>query len=390
MSFDLEQYGNGTLPEQIRSRVCRNINGLNIHYLEAGYGDSEKPLIILLHGFPELAYSWRKIMIPLSNAGYHVVAPDQRGFGRTTGWDNSYVEDLSLFNQTNLVRDILGLVSALGYRSVECVIGHDSGAGVAGWSSLIRPDIYKSTILMSAPFTAVPEIPFNTYKGDGDNQPKPDTIAEGLASLGRPRKHYQHYYATREANADMMESENGLHSFFRGYYHYKSADWKNNNPFPLDSWTAKELEKMPTYYIMDLNDNMAETVAKEMPSGEEIASCVWLPEEELAVYATEYGRTGFQGGLNWYRSGMAISDGSHGNRQKLELFSGMKIEVPALFIAGKQDWGPQQRPGALNTMQNTVCRNMSTIKYVDNAGHWVQQEQAEKVCELVLEFMRNK
>ena len=104
-----DNYGNGTLPSQIRSNVCKGVNGLDIHYLEAGFEGKNKPLIILLHGFPELSYSWRKIILPLSESGYHVVAPDQRGFGATTGWDNSYVSDLSSYYQVNLVRDILAV-----------------------------------------------------------------------------------------------------------------------------------------------------------------------------------------------------------------------------------------------------------------------------------------
>ncbi|SVC63599.1 uncharacterized protein METZ01_LOCUS316453, partial [marine metagenome] len=103
----------------------------------------------------------------MSESGYHVVAPDQRGFGATTGWDNSYVSDLSSYYQSNLVRDILGFVSALGYERVKSVIGHDSGAGVAGWSALIRPDIYDSVVMMSAPFAGGPSFPFDTSKNAG-------------------------------------------------------------------------------------------------------------------------------------------------------------------------------------------------------------------------------
>ena len=127
---------------------------------------------------------------------------------------------------------------------------------------------------------------------------------------------------------------------------------------------------------------MAEAVAKHMPTSQEIASCKWLREDELQVYVSEYGRTGFQGGLNWYRSG-----GSEGNRQKLELFSGMKIRVPALFVAGKQDWGIYQRPGAIDRMKEEVCTSMDKIHLVDNAGHWVQQEQPDKVLKHLLDFL---
>ncbi|MBA39702.1 MAG: alpha/beta hydrolase [Dehalococcoidia bacterium] len=382
MTHNIKDYGAGTLPDQIRSRVCRGINGLDIHYLEAGFENKNNPLLLLLHGFPELSYSWRKMILPLSKSGYHVIAPDQRGFGATTGWNNSYVSDLSSYYQNNLVRDMLGLVSALGYEKVKSVIGHDSGAGVAGWSALIRPDIYESVVMMSAPFTGAPNIPLNTLKSLTTTKDPIVDIAAELANLERPRKHYQDYYRTPEANSDIMDSEKGLPDFIRAYYHHKSADWKENKPFPLSSWTAEQLAKMPTYYIMDLEDTMPEAVGKHMPTSEEINSCAWLTEEELKVYVSEYGRTGFQGGLNWYRSG-----GSSGNRGNLELFSGMKIEKPALFVAGRQDWGIFQRPGAIAKMRNEVCTNMGEIQLVDNAGHWVQQEQPESVLKLLLDFL---
>ena len=130
--------------------------------LEAGFETNGRPLILLLHGFPELAYSWRKIMLPLAAAGYHVVAPDQRGYGRTTGWDGAYDGDLDSFRLPNLVRDALGLVSALGYRSVAAVVGHDFGSPVAAYCALIRPDVFRSVALMSAPFGGPPQLPFDT------------------------------------------------------------------------------------------------------------------------------------------------------------------------------------------------------------------------------------
>ena len=121
---DLPPYGKSTLPAGVRSRVVKNVNGLAIHVLEAGV-EQRAALILPLHGRPEFAISWRKIMGPLAAAGYHVIAPDQRGYGRTTGWDGAYDGDLDSFRLPNLVRDALGLVSALGYRSVAAVAGHD-------------------------------------------------------------------------------------------------------------------------------------------------------------------------------------------------------------------------------------------------------------------------
>jgi len=126
------------LPSGIRSRFVENINGLRMHVLEAGFETKGRPCVLLLHGFPELAFSWRKVMPALAEAGYHVIAPDQRGYGRTTGWDANYDGDLASFRLLNLVRDALGLVSAFGYRSVDAIVGHDFGSFVAAWCALVR------------------------------------------------------------------------------------------------------------------------------------------------------------------------------------------------------------------------------------------------------------
>jgi len=370
------------LPDGIRSRFVNDINGLNMHVLEAGFEVSNRPCVLLLHGFPELAYSWRKVMLPLAQAGFHVVAPDQRGYGRTTGWDGDYGGDVGSFRMLNLVRDALGLVSALGYRSVKAVVGHDFGSPVAAWCSLLRPDVFRSVVLMSAPFAGPPALPFNT---DNDAaKPSAADIHEELAALRRPRKHYQWYYSTPEANDDMWRCPQGVHAFLRAYYHHKSADWRNNRPFPLKSWSAGELEKMPTYYIMDLDKGMAETVAPQMPSSSEIATNKWLPDEELAVYSAEYRRNGFQGGLQWYR----CMTGSQ-YIAELQTFSGRTIDVPSMFIAGKSDWGSHQVPGALKKMQNSACTQMRGCHLLDGAGHWVQQEQPEQVSTSLIRFLQS-
>ena len=127
----LPPYGNGTIPSGIRSRVVPNVNGLSVHMLEAGFDRPGRPLVLLLHGFPELAYSWRKVMPPLAAAGYQVIAPDLRGYGRTTGWDGSYDADPDPFHILNMVRDAISLIYALGHRTVTMVIKHDASAPIA-------------------------------------------------------------------------------------------------------------------------------------------------------------------------------------------------------------------------------------------------------------------
>jgi pimeloyl-ACP methyl ester carboxylesterase len=369
------------LPPGLRARFVPDVNGLQIHMLEAGFETPDRPCILLLHGFPELAYSWRKLMPLLAAAGYHVVAPDLRGYGRTTGWDTGDDNGLQSFRLLNAVRDALGLLSALGYRSVAAVVGHDFGSPVAAWCALVRPDVFRSVALMSAPFAGPPPLPFDTLRTN-TSAPGSD-IHAALARLERPRKHYQWYYSTPPANADMWHCKQGVHDFLRAYYHHKSADWPQNRPFKLSGWIAEELAKMPTYYIMDLHEDMPATVAHEMPSPAEIAACCWLPDNELRVYSSEYQRTGFQGGLNWYRRGTCALDAA-----ELQLFSGRSIDVPATFIAGSSDWGVYQNPGAVDRMQQTACSRFRGCHLIDGAGHWVQQEQPAQVAALLLEFLR--
>lgn len=371
----IDALNQAVLPAGVRARFVQGVNGLRVHLLEAG--NPEHPCILLLHGFPELAYSWRKVMPALANSGYHVIAPDQRGYGRTTGWDSDYDGDLGSFRLMNLVRDMVGLLAALGRPFASAVVGHDFGASVAAWCALLRPDIFRSVALMSAPFTG----PSSLAESGPAGLSKLGIHAE-LAALDRPRKHYQWYYGTREANAEMTRCPQGIHNFLRAYYHHKSADWPGNRPYRLKGWTAGELARMPTYYIMDLAENMAQTVAREMPSPEAVAACDWLPEPELRVYSSEYQRVGFQGGLQWYRcrtSGIG--------RAELQVFSGRTIDVPSLFVGGASDWGIHQSPGAIERMQTGTCTNMRGCHLLEGAGHWVQQEKPDDVIYILQTFL---
>ncbi|WP_416897844.1 MAG: alpha/beta fold hydrolase [Minwuia sp.] len=360
------------LPEGIRSARADNRNGLDIHYLEAG--DADAPVLLLLHGFPELSYSWRKVMLPLAEAGYRVIAPDQRGYGFTTGWDGDYDGDLGACRMFNLATDMVGLLHALKTGPVRAVVGHDFGSPVAAHCALIRPDLFRAAVLMSAPYGGPPPLRRRVPASD---------IHADLAALPRPRKHYQRYYASRAAAADMLHAPQGLQAFFRAYYHVKSADWPENRPFELGGWRAAELAKMPTYYIMDRDRDMAETVAPHMPSDEEVEACRWLPGEEMAVYARAFRQTGFQCALNWYRcmTDPALSP-------EMRAFAGARIAVPATFIAGAQDWGIHQVPGALKAMAETATADWRGTHLIEGAGHWVQQEQPAETVRLLLDFLK--
>lgn len=354
------------LPEGINSRVVDNGNGLAMHILEAGQRDA--PLILLLHGFPELSFSWRKLVLPLAALGFHVVAPDQRGYGRTTGQSHGYDVELAEFGMVNLATDCVGLMQALGHKKAALIAGHDFGSPVAAWSALIHPDRFENVVLMSAPFAGSPLAP-TSDAGD---------IHADLARLTPPRKHYQWYYGAPDAETDMLQSPGGFAHFLRAYFHCKSADWPGNQPHRLSHWSAEQLAQMPRYYIMDHNQGMSATALSMAPSQQEAAACHWLDASELEFYAAEFTRTGLQGGLNWYRR--ATSDAE---RTALLEFAGRKIEAPLWFIGGAQDWGVYQAPGALEAMETRASSDYRGTHLIDRAGHWVQQEQPDTVMALI-------
>ena len=360
------------LPHGVRARAVDCASGLTVHVLEAGFETPGRPCIVLLHGFPELSYSWRKVLIPLAAAGYYVVAPDQRGYGRTTGWDARYDGALRTFAMPNLVADVVALVDALGIERVAAVVGHDFGSPVAGYCALLRPDLFGALVCMSAPFDGAPKAGSVAFA---------ERVFGELAHLQPPRKAYGDYYTTREADADMRGSAHGLHAFLRAYYHVKSADWPRNAPHELAGFSAEALAELPPYYIMPLEKTMPETVAPEMPSAEAIAACDWLPDRELAVYARAFAHTGFQGALQWYR---CRADASLAD--ELAVYNGEPIDVPATYIAGASDWGIYQKPGSLAGMR-TACPKLTGVHLIDGAGHWVQQERPKAVVQVLVEFL---
>ncbi len=374
------EYGQSTLPTGIRSRYVDNNNGLRMHVLEAGFETPGRRCIVLLHGFPELAYTWRHQLLPLAAMGFHVVAPDLRGYGRTAAAPVSFDDDLLPYSMLNRVSDVLGLARALGYEQVASVVGHDWGSPTAAWCALVRPDVFQSVVLLSTPFAGPSSLPLNTANG-AKVSPTPFDIEKELAELPRPRKHYWWYYSTRAANNDMWHAPQGVHDLLRAYFYYKSADWKGNQPFALKSRTATELAKLPTYYVMDLNQTIAETVAARMPSASEIAACRWMTESDLDVYSSEYTRTGFQGGLNSYRVLTNPVD-----YDELNSFSDRTIDVPSCFIGGAHDWGVRQSPGSFEGMQRGALRHLLGVHLIDGAGHSLAEEQPERVNRVLIEY----
>ncbi len=278
----------------------------------------------------------------LAAAGYHVIAPDQRGYGRTTGWDPDYDGDLASFRLPNLVRDALGLVSAFGYRSVDAVIGHDFGSSVAAWCALIRPDVFRSVVMMSAPFGGPPSLPFNTARRTRQAAPMIPFIAISRRCRGREnitngttRRARRTPTCTARRRACMISCAPTTIT--------RARTGKTTSPIRCKSWTAGEIAKLPTYYVMDLAKDMAATVAEEMPSAAEIAANKWLPDSELAFYSAEYERTGFQGGLQWYRCGT-----SGAFTPELQTWSGRTIDVPSCLHLGQAGLGHLSAPRRLS------------------------------------------
>ena len=235
----------------------------------------------------------------------------------------------------------MGLLDALGRTEVALLAGHDFGASVAAWAALIRPDIFHKLALMSAPFPGPPDI---------SPQPPPArSIHAELAALDRPRKHYQWYYSTRQANTQMQDCpRESMPSC--GLLPPQERRLGRKPAFRLAAWSAEELARMPTYYIMNRDRTMAETVAAEMPGEEETAACRWLPDAELAVYAREYERNGFRAGCNGIAA--APAGGSTGSTS---CSPGAASRFRPASSPARPTWGIYQAPGALEAMEDRAA-----------------------------------
>lgn len=384
------------LPSDIRQRyidlTTEPTCGLNIFVLEAG--DTTKPLILLVHGYPELAYTWRKILVPLASHGFHVVAADSRGYGRTTGWDtSSYAHtNLSTFTQMQLVLDNIALVRALGHESAAMVVGHDFGAAAASGCALARPDLFKAAVFISHVPTGAGSLPTlgndeTVAEKSKSSPPRDPDIHTSLARREKPLKHYQWYNSTPKAAKHWQEPPQGLKTFLRGYLHLKSYVWNRNavDMGPLTGWTADQLARMPGYYIMPWDGTMPQVVENDMRGEDSSLTEAFVSDAELDVYVQEFSRTGFQGMLNWYRS----STDARNVDMQMAIFAGYKFQVPVTYIGGVADWGNYQRPGALESLEsgNTATDYRGT-RILDGAGHWPQVEVPNELCDEIVKFSK--
>ncbi|MBV9750176.1 MAG: alpha/beta hydrolase [Acetobacteraceae bacterium] len=307
------------------------VNGVRLRVTEQGEG----PLVLLCHGWPELAHSWRHQLPALAEAGYRAVAPDMRGYGGSDA-----PEDVHSYSLLHLVGDMVGLVAALGEREAV-IVGHDWGATVAWNSALLRPDLFPAVAAMSVPY-------------------RPRGPAPPLAML-------------RAAGLD------------RFYWLY----------FQQPGVAEAEFERDPAATLRRILGAAGSARARDpgqvlmVPEGggfldlapEPVAVPPWLGEAALAVMADAYRRTGFRGGLNYYRN-------LDRNWELLAPWQGVAIRQPALFIAGTRDvviTGPTGQK-ALEALPQTVPGLRRTVM-IEGAGHWIQQERPQEVNAALTSFL---
>ena len=312
------------------------VGEISMHVAEAGEG----PLVVLCHGFPECWYSWRHQLTALAAAGYHAVAPDMRGYGRT-----SAPEPIDAYTVMHLVGDMTGLVAALGEKRAV-IVGHDWGSIVAWNAALLRPDIFRAVAGMSVPF--LPRLPI-----------RPLAMMKAMAG---ERFFYILYF--QEPGKAEAELDPRAREMMRGMLYTASGS--------IDLAKLRKAGELPkSAKFLD-----AMTQPEKLPD--------WLREEDLEVYVAEFERTGFRGGLNWYRN-------FDRNWELLAPFADRRITVPALFVGGLRDavvTGPELAgEGPAVKMLGSFCDDLRAKVLIEGAGHWNQQEAPEQTNAALLEFL---
>jgi pimeloyl-ACP methyl ester carboxylesterase len=306
-------------------------NGIRMHVVECGSG----PLVLMCHGFPESWYSWRHQLAALAAAGYHAVACDMRGFGQTEA-----PSAIGAYTQLHHVGDMVGVVHALGHDSAV-IAGHDWGAPVAWHAGLMRPDIFRGVIALSAP-----------YSPHGSVRP-----TDAMKAAYGDNFFYVLYFqepgvAEAELQADVRKS-------LRSFYYSGSGD-------PPKGQVLRPLPKSAKF--LDMMTDPGE------------GWDTWLPPADLDFYVSEFTRTGFRGGLNWYRCVDATWE-------YMAPFQGAPMRQPALFVAGDRDGVILMNPRALDELRANVP-NLRGSVILDGAGHWTQQERPHEVNAAMVGFLK--
>jgi pimeloyl-ACP methyl ester carboxylesterase len=305
-------------------------NGVRLHTVEAG--EPGAPVVVLAHGFPELAYSWRHQIPVLAAAGYHVLAPDQRGYGRSTR-----PEDISDYNIAELTADLVGLLDDVGAERAV-LVGHDWGAPVAWGSPQLHPDRVAAVVGLSVPPVPRAQVPptqaFRKIFGD---------------------KFFYMLYFQQPGVADAELGADPAMTIRRMMGGLRRAD---------DNVAALRMIRPGS-----------EGFVERLPEPDGLPD--WITTEELDHYINEFTRTGFTGGLNWYRN-------LDRNWEIMADPAAATITVPAMFIAGADD-------PVLGFMRPDRAAEVVTGPYreviIEDAGHWLQQERPDRVNEILLDFL---
>lgn len=315
-------------------------NGISIHTVSIGEG----PLVLFCHGFPESWYSWRHQLPAVAEAGFHAVAMDMRGYGHT-----SQPNEIASYSLSHLVGDVVGVVAALGERQAV-VVGHDWGAPVAWYSALMRPDVFRAVAALSVPYTA----PFGGL-------PEGFTINDLMRANAAGREYYRLYF--QEPGVAEAELEADVRRTILAFMYSVSGDIVADG-IHENGW--------------DGHFPQGQTLAEQFVVPEQLPS--WLTEDDLAFYVGEMSRTGFRGGLNWYRNINALP-------AVLAPFFGATIDQPAMYLGGEYDMIAGNTPEALAALPNDVP-GLRHMEIFPGAGHWLQQERAAEVNTALVTFLR--
>ncbi|WP_174501625.1 alpha/beta fold hydrolase [Streptacidiphilus melanogenes] len=313
------------------------VNGITLHYAAAGHPDA--PLVVLLHGFPECWYSWRHQLPALAAAGYRAVAPDQRGYARSDA-----PASVEAYTLPHLVGDVVALTRALG-ASRFAVIGHDWGAPVAWLTALLRPDLVRGVVGLSV----APPLP---RQGDMPPLAVMDALFQG--------RFYWTYFNRRGlADAEFAADPERT---FRAFLYGASGDNPRNDPQP-----PQPLVQPDGSFLGSLDDT------KRIPS--------WVTEDDIAVFAAEYTKNGFTGGLNWYRN-------LDRNWELSAAWDRLPLRVPGLYVYGDRDLvvGFPGMDGVLDALPRTYPTLGPTVT-LPGCGHWTQQERPAEVNAALLDFL---
>ncbi|WP_428484842.1 alpha/beta fold hydrolase [Rhodopila sp.] len=313
-------------------------NGIRMHIAEKGNG----PLILLCHGFPESWYSWRHQIDDLAEAGFHVVAPDMRGYGQT-----DRPEAIDQYTLLHLVGDMVGLLDALGAETAV-IAGHDWGAPVAWHAALLRPDRFPAVIGLSVPY-------------------RPRGVARPTTVMPRTDDavFYQlHFQTPGVAEAEL---EHDVGASIRSVLLSLSGDAPPRS-------AAEGFSMVPRVGGLRARQSATGDQATALPA--------WLTEADIAFYTGEFSRTGFRGGLNWYRN-------IDRNWELLAAYHGARVMVPALYVAGDRDLVMAFRGmDELVANLSAIIPNLRQTLILTGCGHWTQQERPRDVSKAMIDFLR--